>query len=173
MIKTRRIEAASIFILILTASCFGSSTPIAQPNAVATVVAATMLAITPLNTATPFPAPIDNPTSAIPTNPPKVSTPEPPIATRINFLTDATTGIVSGPIQPNESQFYVLNASQGQPMIVMVNSLNNDVTLSVKTQGGTSMLSQTSHLTSWETMLPQTEDYYIGVYGGQQSKTIH
>ena len=51
-------------------------------------------------------------------------------------------------------------------MIVMVNSLNNDVTLSVKTQGGTSMLSQTSHLTSWETMLPQTEDYYIGVYGG-------
>jgi len=28
------------------------------------------------------------------------------------------------------------------------------------------MLSQTSRQTSWETMLPQTEDYYIGVYGG-------
>jgi hypothetical protein len=48
--------------------------------------------------------------------------------------------------------------------------LNNDVTLSVKTQGGTSMLNQSAHQSTWQAMLPQTEDYYIGVYGGASSE---
>jgi hypothetical protein len=44
--------------------------------------------------------------------------------------------------------------------------MNHDVSLSVRTQGGTSMLNPAAHLTSWQGMLPKTEDYYIGVYGG-------
>jgi hypothetical protein len=54
----------------------------------------------------------------------------------------------------------------------MVNSLNNDVTLSIRTQGGTWMLNAAAHQTSWQSMLPKTEDYYIGVYGGATTENF-
>lgn len=173
MLKRKQLGATGFAILVLTVACFGSSAPTSSPDAVGTIVAATMQAIATLNTATSTLAPLPDPTGTAiiaPTNAPRFSTPVPPSATRINFITGATTGVVSAPIQPGQVQYYVLNASQGQPMIVMVNSLNNDVTLSVKTQGGTSMLNQSAHQSSWQAMLPQTEDYYIGVYGGTSSE---
>jgi hypothetical protein len=177
MTVTKRLVAAGFAILVLTVACFGSSVPTSSPDAVGTIVAATMQAIAALNTATPTVASLPGSTSAptvapapAPTTAPNFSTPVPSSATRINFITGATTGVVSASIQPGQVQYYVLNASQGQPMIVMVNSLNNDVTLSVKTQGGTSMLNQSAHQSSWQAMLPQTEDYYIGVYGGASSE---
>ncbi len=168
MVKTKHLWGVGLAVLMSTAACLGSALPTAVPNAVDTIVAATMRAITPPPTATP-PATATSlvtPTFVIPTLPPVGSTSVPPAATRLNFLANATTGVVSGPIQPGQVQYFVLNASQGQPMIVMANSLNNDVTLSVRTKGGTTMLNPASHQTSWQSMLPKTEDYYIGVYGG-------
>jgi len=170
MINTHNIGAAGLAVLILTVACFGSSIPTISPGAVGTIVKETMSAITPEATITSLPSPVPSITTAPPTISPQVPTPVLPAATRINFLTGATTGIVSGPIQPGQVQYYVVNASQGQPLIVMVNSLNNDVTLSIKTQGGTSMLNQSSNQTNWQSMLPQTEDYYIGIYGGETSE---
>jgi hypothetical protein len=174
MYKTNQIWAAGIAVLTVTIACIGSTVPTAAPNAVDTIVAATMRAITPANTATPLPSatPLSTPTFVIPTLPPVGSTLVPPAATRINFLSKATTGVVSGPIQPGQIQYFVINASQGQPMIVMVNSLNNDVTLSVRTQGGTWMLNAAAHQTAWQSMLPKTEDYYIGIYGGATTENF-
>ena len=162
--------AAGAAIFIVMVSCIGSSAPTSAPNAVGTIVAQTMQAITPQATATSNPILIPSVTTAPPTVQPLIPTLVPPQATRINFLTGATTGIVSAPIQSEQIQYFVVKASQGQPMIVMVNSLNNDVYLSIKTEGGTSMLNQSSHQSTWEAMLPQTEDYYIGVYGGSSSE---
>ena len=161
-------------ILMVTVACLGSTYPTQVPNAVDTIVAATMRAITPANTATvPVSAtPIATPTFVIPTLPPVGATLVPPPATRINFLSKATTGVVTGPISPGQSQYFVLNASVGQPLIVMVNSLNNDVTLSIRTQGGTWMLNAAAHQTTWQSMLPKTEDYYIGVYGGDTTENF-
>ena len=51
-------------------------------------------------------------------------------------------------------------------MLVSVDSLNQDITLSIKTQGGTSLLNASSHQTTWQGTLPQTEDYYLTIYGG-------
>ena len=163
-----------ITTLVLTAACIGTSIPTMVPNAVDTIVAATMRAITPANTATvpPSATPLVTPTFEIPTRPPVGATLIPPDATRINFLSNATTGIVTGSISPGQTQFFVLNASVGQPLIVMVNSLNNDVTLSIRTQGGTWMLNAAAHQTSWQSMLPKTEDYYIGVYGGATTENF-
>jgi len=169
MTRTIRIGAVLAAVLLLTVGCFSSAAPISSSNSIGTIVAATMNAISIQATATPMPVSVSPSTTTVPslpTKPPIAPTPIPPSASRINFLSGATTGVVSGPIQPGQVLYYVLNASQGQPMIVMVTSLNNDVTLSVKTQGGTSMLNQATHQSSWQTMLPQTEDYYIGVYGG-------
>ncbi len=174
MYKTKQLWAAGFAILTVTIACLGSTVPTTAPNAVDTIVAATMRAITPANTATPLPSatPLSTPTFVIPTLPPVGSTLVPPAATRINFLSKATTGVVSGPIQPGQIQYFVVNASQGQPMIVMVNSLNNDVTLSVRTQGGTWMLNAASHQTTWQSMLPKTEDYYLGIYGGATTENF-
>ena len=174
MIKTKQLGAAGLVFLIVTIACFGSTLPTVVPNAVDTIVAATIRAITPVNTTTPLASAtsLPTPTFVIPTLPPIGSTAVPPEATRINFLSNATTGVVSGPIQPGQTQFFVLNASQGQPMIVMVNSLNNDVTLSVRTKGGTSMLNAAAHQITWQGMLPKTEDYYLGIYGGASNENF-
>ena len=169
---------ASSFILIATAACAGSAVPSTSPDAVSTIVAATMRAITPAATETAVP-----PTPSLPTVGPSIS-PVPPTrqsagpnvvvpgATRIDFLTGATTGIVSAPIQAGGTQNYVLQALQGQPMLVNVDSLNQDVTLSIKTQGGTSMLNASAHQSTWQGTLPQTEDYYLTVHGGGSSENF-
>jgi hypothetical protein len=182
MSKTKQIWPASLAILIISIACLGSTLPTVVPNAVDTIVAATMAAITPvytltpITTPTPFPTPTSFPTFTstfvIPTLPPVGSTLVPPAATRINFLPETTTGVVSGSIQPGQSQYFVLNASLGQPLIVMVNSLNNDVTLSIRTQGGTWMVNPAAHLSNFQSMLPKTEDYYIGVYGGDATENF-
>ncbi len=170
--RSNKIFAACVAVLALTVACIASSTPTSSPDAVGTIVAATMQAITQMATATSAPVLVPTVTSAPATVPPLVPTLVQPSATRINFLTGATMGLVSAPIQAGQIQYYVVKASQGQPLIVMVNSLNNDVYLSVRTQGGTTMLNQSSRLSSWEAMLPQTEDYYIGVYGGSTSENF-
>ena len=97
------------------------------------------------------------------------SDPGPPAATRINFLADATAGVVTGTIQPGQSLYYVLNAAQGQPMIVMVDLFNHDVTMTIKTAGGTSLLNNGQNLNA---LLPVSEDYYITVMGGASSENF-
>lgn len=57
-------------------------------------------------------------------------------------------------------------------MIVMTNSFNNDVTMSIKTKGGTSMLNVASKLSNWQGTLPTTEDYYISIYGGTTAENF-
>lgn len=172
MTKTKQLWMAALAVLALTVACIGTAAPTISPNAVATIVAATMQAITPLATSTSIPPTATPPTPIPPTFPPIGPTAIVPAATRINFLTGATTGQVSAPIQPGQTQYYVLKALQGQPMIVMAFSLNNDVTLSVQTQGGTFLLNPASRRSTWQGMLPQTEDYYLGVYGGASTENF-
>lgn len=167
MIKPVKISLATLAILLLTAACAGSATPVfptLSVNDVATVVAATMLAVSPQNTPTfVFATPVPN-TPIPPTFPVVPPTAIPPAATRINFLTGATEGIVSGPIQTGQTLYYVLQAAQGQPMIVSLEPPVPDMFISVATQGGTALLSAASKQPNWQGMLPQTEDYYIGIY---------
>ena len=165
------ISLLSIFIAI--AACTGSNNavPTTSPADVATVVAATMEAIqaqvTPTSnppTPTASPAPAASPTlSLVP--PTSVL----PAATRINFMTGGTSGIVSGTIQPNQSMYYVLNAAQGQPMIAQLDSANHDVTMTIKTAGGTSLLNNGQNL---NTLLPITEDYYVTIFGGASAENF-
>src|SRR5512140_2641071 len=147
MSKSRPIWIATFLIGLATAACAGTPLPSTSPDAVSTIVAATMRAITPEATDTAVPTTV----SLLPTVGPSSSSVPPtlqpvgptlalPGATRIEFLTGATTGIVTGRLAAGATQNYVLQALQGQPMLVNVDSLNHDITLSIKTQGGTSML---------------------------------
>lgn len=177
--KNQRPLVALAMIVLISLACGGTTTPIAplSQSSVATVVAATIQALTaqaptpPPATAIPPTAAVPLPTS-VPTFPPAQPTQVLPLATRINFLTGATFDAITGTIQPGETKTYVLEATQGQPMIVMANSFNNDVTLSIKTKGGTALLSAASKLSNWQGTLPTTEDYYISVYGGAAAENF-
>lgn len=165
---------AGLVIGAATAACAASAAPTLPPaDAVSTIVAETIAATTPQPTATgvaptqpTLALPTPSSTQVAPTPPPTVVTLIAPNITRINFLDGATTAVLSAPIQPGQVQVYALQAFQAQPMLVNVGSLNNDVTISIKTQGGTTMLNQAAGQTNWQGTLPQTEDYYLAVHGG-------
>lgn len=162
-------------LVITTIACTLSVAPTNSPDAVATIIAATMAAITPPPTDTPVPPTLSLPTlspSSVPTLPPVIATVIVPGATRITFLNGATTAIVSAPLSAGQAQSYVLQAGQGQPMLVDVASPNNDVTLSMKTAGGTNMLSASARQTTWKGSLPQTEDYFLTVHGGAATENF-
>lgn len=175
MYMKKRIWISAFGVFALTAACIGSAapvTPTASINDISTIVAATMQVLTPV----PSPTITSQPTavpSTIPTIPPPSSGVSLPSATRVKFLTGATTAQVSAPIQSGQSIFYVLKALQGQPMIATVDSIKHDVTLSIQTQGGTYLLSPAAGKTTWEGLLPQTEDYYIGIYGGASTENFN
>ena len=163
------IALLAIFVAIVACTGSNSAIPTTSPNDVATVVAATMGAIQAQATPTAMP-PTASPTpAASPTISLLAPTPVLPNATRINFLTDATSGVVTGTIQPGQSLYYVLNAAQGQPIITEVDSYNHDVTMTIKTAGGTSLLNAGQTL---NTLLPVTGDYYFTIQGGTSAENF-
>ncbi len=180
---------SSILIIVVTAACSISAAPTETPN-IATMIAGTMAALNSQGTETPAPTSVSYPTvaateaptatpyptllmpSAVPTNRAVQPTIAVPNATRISFLAGATTASVTAPIQAGGVQNYVLGAMQGQPMLVGINSKNNDVTLGLETAGGTVMLSHTAGQTSWQGNLPLSEDYYLFVHGGATTENF-
>lgn len=95
----------------------------------------------------------------------------PPSATRVNFLNGATVGVVSAPISAGQSQSYVLQAFQAQPMYVFVAAPNNDVTVSILGPYGM-LVSAADRQISWQGTLKQTGNYYLTVYGGASTENF-
>ncbi len=171
---------STVLLAAVTAACAASVVPTTSPaDTVSTIVAATFAATTPQATATsaaPTLATLVLPTIAStsipPTLPPAYATIAVPNATRIMFLTGATMTVLTGPIASGQTLNYVLQAAQGQPMTVNVGSQAHDVILSMKTQGGTTMLNPAAGLTTWQGSLPQTEDYYLSLHGGAATENF-
>src|SRR5512142_1872330 len=161
MMERLRLSLAATVTLSGVLACGGLTPAPSSPAPITTMVAATIRAITAqAPTAGPMaPTPTATLPAALPT-----ATALP--ATRISFQNGATTGVVSAPIAAGQALSYVLQGSQGQPMLVHVDSPQNDVTISIRTQGGTSLLAASAEQSSWKGNLPQTEDYVLTVYGG-------
>ncbi len=188
MRKLMPVLTFTLLLALVTAACSISAAPTEQPG-IATIIAGTMAALNPQTTDTPAPTPgfpTISPTedasatpyptllmpSAIPTNPVVQPTIAVPNATRISFVAGATFASVTAPVEAGGVENYVLGAMQGQPMIVGVNSQNNDVTLGIKTAGGTVMLSSTAGQSTWQGSLPVTEDYYLFIHGGATTENF-
>jgi hypothetical protein len=127
-------------------------------------------------TATVVPPTSEPPTAIPPTAVPPTSAPAPtsiPGAVRINFAAGATAGVVTGELQPGEVQNFLVGASAGQPLMVSTGSYNNDVTFSVTgAKNGQVLLDGSQKLTSWQTMLTETQDYLIRVYAGASAENF-
>lgn len=183
--------AFPVLLALVSTACTLSLVPqpTDEPN-IATMIAGTMAALGtqvtdtaaptsisfPTLSPTELPAPSPYPTllapSAMPTLPAVQPTVAVPNATRISFLNGATAAVVTAPIQAGATQNYVLRALQGQPMIVNVGSLHNDVLLGLKTQGGTTIQAVSAGQTTWQGSLPQTEDYYLTLRGGASNENF-
>jgi hypothetical protein len=77
-----------------------------------------------------------------------------------------TAGVVKGTILPGQTTAYTLGAGQSQPLILIVDSPNNDVTLGVFEPDGHTLLNPANKATHWQGVLPKTEIYTILVTGG-------
>ncbi len=122
------------------------------------------------------PVPQDTPTpmqptqAPTPTVTPTASPTATPQAVNIVFAANTTAAEETGAIQPNQVQTYTLGASQNQPMILIVNSPNNDVHLGVAEPDGTVLLDPARKYTNWQWLLPKTELYTIQLYSGATSE---
>ena len=175
--------ACLVLASTLLAGCgLPGSQPTISPGLVATTVAMTMQAITPQasptaqDTAIPPSATPQPPTATSQPVPPNTSAPAAtamPGGVRINFPTGATAGTTQGQLQPGQVQNFLVGAAAGQPFMVSVNSLNNDVYFSVSgRQDGIVLLPASNKYSSWQTMLSKTEDYLVQVYAGATTENF-
>ena len=84
----------------------------------------------------------------------------------IVFTPGTTAAVVLGTTQPGQVLTYTLDASQGQPLILIMDAPKNDVTLGVFEQNGNVLLNPANRWTNWQGILPATERYTIQVTGG-------
>jgi hypothetical protein len=110
--------------------------------------------------------PLATPTSIPPSPTPQPTATTAPAAVNIVMPPGTTAGVVQGTVQPGQVVTYTLEAGQSQPMILIMNSPNNDVTLGVFEPNGNMLLNPANKFTLWQGLLPQTELYTIQVIGG-------
>lgn len=81
--------------------------------------------------------------------------------TRITFAPGATRAEINGKLAEHNTDYYVLQAQQGQIMSVEITSPNGDVLLSVVGADGTPYKRYQNGPPSWTSTLPATQDYYL------------
>ena len=92
------------------------------------------------------------------------------VATRITFSAYATSSQVRDYIGQGKIHYYVLTVAENQPIILNVDSPNQDVSLAFFDQGGSELLKTSKRLRAWQTLIPESQDYYILVIGGESQE---
>ncbi len=121
--------------------------------------------LTPTSTTSTI-VPLATPTSIPPGPTPQPTATNPPTAANIVMPSGATAVVAQGTLQPGQAVTYTLEAGQSQPMILMMDSQNNDVTLGVFEPNGNMLLNPADKSTRWRGLLPNTGLYTIQVIGG-------
>lgn len=111
-------------------------------------------------------APLTTPMSILPSLTPQPTATTAPAGINIVFATGTTAAVERGSVQPGQVVTYRLSAGQSQPMILILDSTNNDVTLGVFEPNGNKLLDPVNKYTRWQWLLPKTELYTIQVIGG-------
>ncbi len=173
-------------VLLVGCGALASQSPTPVPPTATPLVLATVAATIPAGPATPQ-APLDTPTS-IPPSP----TPELPTETATSVLLNplsvpaaasiptgsiafnpgTTATVVQGTLQPGQVATYTLGAGQSQPLILIMDSPNNDVTLGVFESNGNILLNPANKWRSWQGILPATELYTLQVTGGATTESF-
>ena len=115
-------------------------------------------------------SPTPDPTTASPVSTPTVvpaATPAPDSdasvenPTRIVFGPGETGAEIQAVVEERGTDYYVLQAQQGQVMSVEITSPNNDVLLTVVGEDGTPLKRYQNGPPAWTSQLPATQEYFI------------
>ncbi len=146
----------------------GTQTPIPPSPTPQVLLDTPTLAPSPSETP---PVILETPTIALPTATLSSLATSPAIPSGNIALTPGTTaGVVQGSIGPGQVQAYTLGAAQSQPLTLLLDSTNDDVTLGVFGPGGEKLLDPASKVALWQMVLPSTGLYTIQVIGGATSE---
>lgn len=153
-----------LVILSLTA-CTPSNAGIPVTGNSPTPAPTTDLADT--QTRTPVSTPI--PTLVNPTaTPENISIPE-----GIEFAPGATSATVSGRVEASASKKYVLHASGGQTLSVNLSFTKGAAILDVWGEDGQVLLTNHAEVSSFQGVLPSTQDYHLQVEGRPDGETAY
>jgi hypothetical protein len=175
-LKPRAFLITALAMLILaTVACGGSVTSMPSGDAISTTLAETLQAVTPLagptqsaTTAASTTLPSNTPALSTVTSAPLTAAPASsnlPAASRISFAAGATYSVTEGTVQAGQAVYYVAQAAKGQPLIVMLNTPDQNAILSIFGADGNILLSRSEQSTSWQGTLPATQDYYFRITG--------
>jgi hypothetical protein len=162
-------------LFFATAACGGSITSIPSADATSTAIAGTLQAVTSFASPTQTTsAPLPSPTLAVSTttSAPSPSAPSISNATRISFVPGTTYSLTQSSIPASQTLTYFLRALEGQPMIVTLDTPDQSARLSVFGANGIVLLPQSDQATSWQGILPVTQDYYFRITGGGTTQSF-
>ena len=91
---------------------------------------------------------------------------------QLYFLPGETMAVVQGTIQPGQVATYSVQASQYQPLMLVLGSPNGDAVLGVLDPNGKMLLDPANQFTYWQWQLPMTGLYTIQVVGGIKSESF-
>jgi hypothetical protein len=129
------------------------------------------VAVVPADTAVIAPSATPQPTfTQTPTLQPAATSAS--AAGSISFTPGTTAGVVQGTVQPGQVLTYTLGASQGQTMVLILESLHSDVSLGVYDPGGAMLLNPAFKWNRWQTLLPKTGLNTIQVIGGGSAENF-
>lgn len=164
-------RSKNVFALVLTSlailvsACNLPGAGPAPDDVVATQVAATLNAAASATAAVPTATSEPTATLFVPTFTPSPQPSSTPEQGRLSFATGATQGVVADRVdEADQTVTYTARAVQGQVMILELS--NGQAVLEVLGADGTILLSGNAHYTSFRSVLPKTQDYYISVIGG-------
>jgi hypothetical protein len=94
-------------------------------------------------------------------------------AERIEFASGSTSATVTGQLNATEADQYVLHALAGQTMSADTSFSEGGAILVVWGADGTVLLSDHAEVSSFQRVLPATQDYYIRVRGRPEGNTTY
>jgi hypothetical protein len=94
-------------------------------------------------------------------------------AERIEFAPGSTSATVTGQLNVSEADQYVLHALVGQTINVEATFTEGRAILEVWGQDGAVLLTDHAEVSSFQGVLPATQDYYILVNGGPEGRTTY
>jgi hypothetical protein len=94
-------------------------------------------------------------------------------AERIRFAPGTTSASIAGNLAASESDLYLLRALAGQTLSLNLTFTEGRAILVVWGQDGNVLLSDHAEVSSFEQVLPTTQDYFIQVKGGPDGNTAY
>jgi hypothetical protein len=88
------------------------------------------------------------------------------------LIPGTTAGVIQGTVGPHQVLAYTMTAGQAQPLTLIMESPNNDVTLGLFDPSSLALLDPSRNLRAWQMSLPTAGQYTLQVIGGATTQSF-